>query len=39
MKKSGDELDQETKVALDRACVAYEQPTECTHCLNLGTRR
>ena len=34
--------DQETEVALDRACVAYvayEQPTESTHCLNLGTRR
>ena len=26
-------------MALDRACVAYEQPTEFTHCLNLGTRR
>ena len=26
-------------MALDRACVAYEQPAEFTHCLNLGTRR
>ena len=26
-------------MALDRTCVAYEQPTESTHCLNLGTRR
>ena len=26
-------------MALYRACVAYEQPTESTHCLNLGTRR
>ena len=26
-------------MSLDRACVAYEQPTESTHCLNLGTRR
>ena len=26
-------------MALDRACVAYEQPTESTHCLNLGTGR
>ena len=26
-------------MALDRACVAYEQPTEPTHCLKLGTRR
>ena len=25
-------------MGLDRACVAYEQPTESTHCLNLGTR-
>ena len=31
--------DKETEVALDRACVAYEQPTESTHCLNLGTKR
>ena len=33
------QTDQETEVVLDRACVAYEQPTEPTHCLNLGTRR
>ena len=26
-------------MSLDRACVAYEQPTESTHCLNLGTRK
>ena len=25
--------------AVVRACVAYEQPTESTHCLTLGTRR
>ena len=25
-------------MALDRVCVAYEQPAESTHCLNLGTR-
>ena len=26
-------------MVLDRACVAYEQPTEPTHFLNLRTRR
>ena len=26
-------------MALDRACVAHEQPTESMHCLDLGTRR
>ena len=26
-------------MVLDRACVAYKQLTESTHCLNLGTRR
>ena len=26
-------------MALNRACVVYEKPTESTHCLNLGTRR
>ena len=26
-------------MALDRACVAHEQPTESTHCFDLGTRR
>ena len=25
-------------MALDRACAAYEQPTEPIHCPNLGTR-
>ena len=48
MRKSGDELElvpsanrspEETEVALDRAWVAHEQPTESTHCLDLGTRR
>ena len=33
------QTDQETEVVLDRACVVHEQPTESTHCLNLGTRR
>ena len=42
MRKSGlyhQRTDQETEVALDRACVAHEQPTESTHCFDLGTRR
>ena len=26
-------------MALDRTCVAHEQPTESTHCLDLRTRR
>ena len=26
-------------MALDRSCVAHEQPTESTHCFDLGTRR
>ena len=30
--------DQETEVALDRACAAYEQPRESTHYPNLDTR-
>ena len=42
MRKSGDrelELVPSANSSGDGGGTAYEQPTESTHCLNLGTRR